>query len=177
MTNESGSGGQGHVNHVAGARRVYGGRAVDPFGGDLLAVLAYTAPGASSVTRAVRLFDLAPGGFDARAFDGSYSVGSSFTTPLPGSLVRPGDYASVETLSGAFVGQPIAGTYQVQVSDAFSNGGATVGGVDLAFDVGTTSTVPEPATVALLGGGLLGVYGAARRRRRERHPSRTPRSR
>ena len=139
---------------------------VDPLAGDLAAVLRYTAPGQSTPTLSVRLFNTAPAGFNDRAFDGSYSFGSVFTAPLPGGSVTPGDYASVETLSGAFVGRPIAGTYQVEVSDVFSNGGATVGGVDLGFDLRTTSTVPEPGTVALVGAGLLAVGGLAERRAR-----------
>lgn len=136
---------------------------VDPVAGDLWAVLAYTAPNASSVTRATRLFSMSPTGHDGRAFDGSYSFSTSFDALLPTGAAPAGDYGFDGSVPAGFFGASIAGTYEVQLFDWFSNGGATVGGVDLAFDVGATNVVPEPSTVVLLGAGLFGVGIAARR--------------
>mgnify|MGYP002778223978 CR=1 FL=1 len=136
-----------------------------PLAGDVSAVLTYIAPGAGTATRSIRVFD-GTGGHDGRTFDGSYSFGSSFVAPLPGSAVRSGDYAMAQAIPSAFFGQPIAGHYQLEVIDWFSNGAATVGGVDLAFDLRSTSTVPEPTPIGLVGAGLLAVGGLTRRRLR-----------
>lgn len=142
---------------------------LDPAGADLFADLVFTPLGGDpSSARSIRLFDFAPDGyFGVRSFAGTYSFGSSFTEPLPGGAVPPGDYSTVGNLMEALGGRAIAGTYQIQVSDWFSNGGATVGGIDIAFDVGTSvSTVPEPGTVALVASGLAVIGGVAARRRR-----------
>ena len=142
---------------------------LDAASADLYADLVFTPLGGDPASaRSVRLFDFAPDGYGGvRSFAGSYSFGSSFTDPLPGGAVRPGDYSTVGNLMEALGGRAIAGTYQIQVGDWFSNGGATVGGIDIAFDVGTSvSTVPEPGTVALVASGLAGIGGLAARRRR-----------
>jgi hypothetical protein len=138
---------------------------VDALAGDLFADLTFDPGPRGGPTQTVRLFDFAPGGFfDARSFDGAYSFGSGFAAPLPGGVVKPGDFAAVGDLQALFAGQAVAGTYELSITDWFSNGGATLEGIDVAFDT-RLSSVPEPGTWALLAGGLAAL-GAARARRR-----------
>ncbi len=143
---------------------------VNASAGDVRLYLLYTPGNSGTVTRSAQLFDW-PGGNAAasRSFDGDYVFGSTFAAPLPGGVVRSGEYAAfTPTFSEAFNGVALAGRWTLLVDDWLSSGGSTIESWDLIVATPATTTAPEPATVVLVGSGLAAVAVLRRRRRASR---------
>jgi hypothetical protein len=86
--------------------------------------------------------------------------------------LTPGGLSALQDLAaGGAAAATLAGgaSFTVSVSDAVTSGAVTDGsaGVILEFDYTQNSTTPEPMTMMLVGGGLLGLGLAVSKRRKK----------
>ncbi len=104
--------------------------------------------------------------FNATVLDFGHITGSNFAGGNPGSGIAPGG-SLVFSVTGPFTGlgltdEAIANSIFVR----FQNVGYDGEGSDVARPTTNVSPVPEPASLTLLGGGLLSLQAAIRRRRK-----------
>ena len=129
--------------------------------GDLVASLTFAPVGGGApITSA--LFTRVGGSGDP---NGSFSFNDGFATPIGSVNLGGGDFRPEGSLA-AFNGLNVQGSWTLHVDD---RAGADVGRYaswELGLVTAPTTVTPEPGTWALLATGLVGVAGAAARRRR-----------
>lgn len=106
--------------------------------------------------------------FPGNVLDFGFLTGSNFAGGTPNNGLPPGippNNTATFTVSGA----AFAGLTEAEICNAIMVRFQRVGEDGLASDVGTPGQpTPEPATMLLLGSGLIGVAGAARRKLKAR---------
>ena len=106
-----------------------------------------------------------PAGFNSTVLDFAFITGPSFTGGNPNDGLAPGESASFTVTGAAFSGFTAA-----QICNAVFVRFQSITG-PIGSDVGTpgtTSSVPEPSSILLLGSALVGFGGIARRKLRTR---------
>ena len=109
-----------------------------------------------------------PHGFNSAVLDFGFTTGNSgnFNSGSVNDGLLPGESASFTVSGAAFAGfteEEICNAIFVRFQNVPLEGGS--GG----SDVGTSSTIPEPSSIMLLGSALLGLGGYARRRFKTRN--------
>ena len=104
-----------------------------------------------------------PHGFNSAVLDFGFTTGpsGSFSGGSVNDGLLPGESASFTVSGAAFTGfteAQICNAIFVRFQNVPLEGGSS------GSDVGTSSTVPEPSTIFLLGSALVGLGGYARRR-------------
>jgi hypothetical protein len=103
-----------------------------------------------------------PAGFNNVVLDFAFITGPNFTGGTPNDGLAPGESASFTVTGAAF-----SGFTAEQICNAVFVRFQNVPGV--SSDVGTPTSVPEPSSILLLGGALLGLGGIGRRKLRSRN--------
>ncbi len=144
---------------------------------DVFTNLGFTAVGAPPATPNVNNFGSLTLGTAPATYSGEFfKLQITFTAPadgasnqifnatLTGTVAQSGNGVFIDfDNSKIFFGSQ--NQYAVQVNDVSVTAGGDV--VPITGNLWATSTVPEPASMTLLGTGLLGLAGLARRRRRQ----------
>ncbi len=100
---------------------------------------------------------------DFEMLDPQTFFGANPNSSLPSFLLSPGTNSADQGLKFEMFPEPDVGMWLVATGQLYDDTGETVG----AFIHGVQA-VPEPSTLALCGGGLIGLRALASRRRRRR---------
>lgn len=104
--------------------------------------------------------------FDNAVLDFGFITGSSFSGGTANNGIAPG-----ESLTFTVTGSAFAGMSEEQICNAVFVRFQRVGEDGELSDVGTATAIPEPTSMLLLGTGLVGIAGFARKRMRSRRES------